>query len=82
MNATVQEDRWTPAILLKDYDTEPTTWHCSHHVPAGTKVVVQWRPDVERIRVYERFPWGLRPLFSCQLEAARKYVRSVQRSLK
>jgi len=72
-------ERWTKAVLLEDYDGPETTWHCSHHVPAGSPVVVQWRADHERAMVYEVLWWGTRPLFSCRLEDLRKYVRSVKR---
>lgn len=70
--------RYTEAVLLADYDTPPTTWQCGHHVAAGACVVVEWAPDRERARVYQRVTWGTRPLFSCPLENIGDYVRSTK----
>ena len=61
-----------------DYDTTATTWHPSHHVAAGSPVIVQWRPDCERVLVHEVVSWGNRPLFDCPLENIGQYVRSTK----
>jgi len=70
--------RYTEAVLLADYETQASAWHCGHHVAAGSRVVVEWAPDRERARVYQRVSWGTRPLFSCPLEDLGGYVRSTK----